>query len=48
MGQRLGNGVAQILSDVLLWAACTLSLCIGYCLRVGGRTVSHNVERIRR
>ena len=31
-----------------LWAACTLSLCIGFCLRAGGHTVSRNVERIRR
>ena len=31
-----------------LWAACTLSLCLGFCLRAGGRTVSRNVERIRR
>ena len=31
-----------------LWAACTLTLCIGFCLRAGGRTVSRNVERIRR
>ena len=31
-----------------LWAACTLSLCIGFCLRAGGRTVRRNVERIRR
>ena len=31
-----------------LWAACTLSLCIGCCLRAGGRTVSCNVEQIRR
>ena len=31
-----------------LWAACTLSLCIGFCLRAGGLTVSRNVERIRR
>ena len=30
-----------------LWAACTLSLCIGFCLRAGGQTVSRNVERIR-
>ena len=29
-----------------LWAACTLSLCLGFCLRAGGLTVSHNVERI--
>ena len=29
-----------------LWAACTLSLCIGFCLRAGGRTVSRNVQRI--
>ena len=31
-----------------LWAACTLSLCLGFCLRAGGRTVSPNVERIMR
>ena len=31
-----------------LWAECTLSSCIGFCLRAGGRTVSRNVERIRR
>ena len=31
-----------------LWAACTLSLCIGFCLRTGGLTVSRSVERIRR
>ena len=31
-----------------LWAACTLSLCIDLSLRAGGRTVSRNVERIRR
>ena len=31
-----------------LWAACTLSLWLGFCLRAGGRTVSRNVERIRR
>ena len=31
-----------------MWAACTLSLCIGFCLRAGGRTVSCNVEQIRR
>ena len=31
-----------------LWAACTLSLCLGFCPRAGGLTVSHNVERIRR
>ena len=31
-----------------LWASCTLSSCIGFCLRAGGRTVSRNVERIRR
>ena len=31
-----------------LWAACTLSLCLGLCLRSGGRKVSRNVERIRR
>ena len=30
-----------------LWAACTLSLCLGFCLRAGGRTVNRNVERIR-
>ena len=30
-----------------LWAACTLSLCIGFCLAAGGRKVSCNVERIR-
>ena len=30
-----------------LWAACTLSLCLGFCLRAGGRTASCNVERIR-
>ena len=31
-----------------LWAACTLSLCIGFYLRAGGLTVSRSVERIRR
>ena len=31
-----------------LWSACTLSLCIGFYLRAGGRQVSRNVERIRR
>ena len=31
-----------------LWAAYTLSLCLGFCLRAGGRTDSRNVERIRR
>ena len=31
-----------------LWAECTSSLCIGFCLQAGGRTVSRNVERIRR
>ena len=31
-----------------LWATCTLSLCIGFCLRTGGLTVSGSVERIRR
>ena len=31
-----------------LWAACTLSLCIGFYLRAGGRTVSRSVLRIRR
>ena len=31
-----------------LWSACTLGFCIGFCLRAGGRTVSNNVERIRR
>ena len=31
-----------------LWAACTLSSCLGFCLRAGGLTVSRNVERIRR
>ena len=43
-----------------LWAACTFyivyiqysyiqhSLYIGFCLRAGGRTVSCNMERIRR
>ena len=31
-----------------LWAACTLSLCIGFCLRAGGRRVSRSVERIMR
>ena len=30
-----------------LWAALTLSLCIGFCLLAGGRTVSHNAGRIR-
>ena len=30
------------------WAACTLSLHIDFCLRAGGRTVSRNVEQIRR
>ena len=30
-----------------LWAACTLSLRIGFCLRAGGRTANRNVERIR-
>ena len=27
-----------------LWAACTLSLCLGFCLRAGGRTFNRNVE----
>ena len=31
-----------------LWAACTLSLCLGFCLRAGGRTVSRSMEQIRR
>ena len=31
-----------------LWAACTLSSCLGSSLRAGGLTVSRNVERIRR
>ena len=31
-----------------LWAAFTLSLCLGFCLRAGGLTVSRNVEQIRR
>ena len=31
-----------------LWAACTLSLCIGICLRAGGRRVSRNFQRIWR
>ena len=31
-----------------LWAACTLSSCIGFFLRAGGRTVNRNVERITR
>ena len=31
-----------------LWAACTLSLCLGFCLHAGGRTVSRSMERIRR
>ena len=31
-----------------LWAACSLSLCIGFCLRAGGRTARRNVKRIRR
>ena len=48
MGQSLSNGVAQFLSDVLIVAAFTLSLCIGYSLRAGGRAVSRNVERIMR
>ena len=30
------------------WAARLLSLCNGFCLRAGGRTVSRIVERIRR
>ena len=30
-----------------LWAVCTLSLCIGFCLRAVGRTVSRSDERIR-
>ena len=29
----------------LLWAACTLSLCIGFCLRAGGRTASRNFRK---
>ena len=47
MGQRLGNGIAQFLSDVLdvLAVGC---LCLGFCLRAGGWTVSNNIERIRR
>ena len=47
-----GNDLAMALrsSSLMfwLWAACTLSLCLGFCLRAGGRTVSRNVERIRR
>ena len=37
-------------SSLIFWllAACTLSLCIDFCLRAGGRTVSHCVEQIRR
>ena len=31
-----------------LWAACTLSLFNGFCLRACGRTASSNVDRIRR
>ena len=31
-----------------LWASCTLSLCLGFCLRSGGLTVIRSVERIRR
>ena len=31
-----------------LWAACTLSSCIGFCMLAGGRTFSRNVERISR
>ena len=30
-----------------LWAECTLSLCLGFCLRAGGLTVNRNVERTR-
>ena len=45
------NVLAMALSSsslmFLLWAACTLSLCIGFCLRAGRRTVGRNVERIR-
>ena len=48
MGQRLGNGIAQFLSDVLVVGCMHISLCIGFCLRVGGRTASRNMERIRR
>ena len=33
---------------LLLLAACTLGLCIGFCLQAGGRTVSRYLERIRR
>ena len=32
---------------ICLWAACTLSLCIGFFLRAGGRTASRNVEWVR-
>ena len=37
-------------ASLMFWllAACTLSLCLGFHLRAGGLTVSHNVERIRR
>ena len=31
-----------------LWAACTLSLCLGFYLRAGVLTASRNVKRIRR
>ena len=31
-----------------LWAACALSLCLGFCLRAGGLTVNRIVEWIRR
>ena len=31
-----------------LWAACTLSLCLGFCLRTSGLTVIRKMERIRR
>ena len=31
-----------------LWAACTLSLCLGFCLRADDRAGSRNVEWIRR
>ena len=31
-----------------LWAVCTMSSCIVFYLRVGGKTANRNVERIRR
>ena len=35
-------------SPLISWlrAACTLSLCLGFCLRADGQTVSRNVERL--